>query len=103
MDDSPEDLSRFGKDHCFKEPGYDIIHYYDAQRIEREKLNIEVAREARHIIPEGYVPLPPQPDGSPNERAGDHLEEAQDAIFMKRAAVMVADAAPQIELNHNLF
>ena len=27
MDEIPEDLSSFDEDHCFEEPGYDIIHY----------------------------------------------------------------------------
>ena len=62
-----------------------------------------MARETRHIIPEDYVLLPPQSDGSPNERADDHLEDAHDAAFMKRTAVMDVEAAPQLAFNHNLF
>ena len=102
MDGFPEDLSHFDDDHCFAEPEYDIILYYEDKRRERE-IDKSIAREVSQGIPEGYAgPLVPTETIS-RDMIEDLIETARDELFMQRSAKREADLVPEIVLNQKLF
>ena len=93
MDGFPEDLSHFDDDHCFAEPVYDVIQYYDDKCNERQ-LDKRIARSVSLGVPEGYDgPLVPT-ESVTRDMIEDLMEKARDTLFMTRTAVVEAEMAP---------